>query len=160
MSRHESDREDLLQDASALSPRWEFSLPGFEEPVTVGFRKNGNLSCYFGPDPVYQFDAAGRLRRAYAENLLYRSEGITLSRIERHRDSSQTSLLRHDLTPQELHDWCADAWELLRRFTVHIDQQDYKLLRSRGDAPGDLERLRRSLQKIISTPPGLSPPLR
>ncbi|MEZ6044739.1 MAG: hypothetical protein R3C11_03990 [Planctomycetaceae bacterium] len=45
----------------------------------------GAAFLYLGPDPVYHFDAAGRLKRAYVEGLLYRTQESTLARLERLR---------------------------------------------------------------------------
>ena len=41
MSRHESDREDLMQEATGLARRVEWQVPFIDEPVVAGFKKNG-----------------------------------------------------------------------------------------------------------------------
>ncbi len=64
MARHEEEREDLMRDAKALVDRIELVVPGFEEPVVVGFRTNGAASFYFGQDAVYHFNSQLELRRA------------------------------------------------------------------------------------------------
>src|SRR5688572_26999220 len=69
MSRRESDREDLLREATALVERVELLVPGEGEPVVAGFRRDGSLSVFFGPEAVYQFNSAGELRRAFAGGL-------------------------------------------------------------------------------------------
>jgi len=102
MARNESDREDLMSEATALTRRVELSLPGEPQPVVAGFRASGGLSIYFGPDPVYQFDQMGRIRRGYVDGALYRTQGTTLARLIRHRTATVTELRRHDLTEQEL----------------------------------------------------------
>ena len=97
MARHESDREDMIREATALRNRIEWQLPSESEPVFAGVRSEGSLSVYFGPDPVYQFSPAGGLRRAYSGGFLYRTQGTTLARLRRARSTEQTILLRADL---------------------------------------------------------------
>jgi hypothetical protein len=104
MARQESDREDLMREATALVRRAELSYPGRtnHDPVIAGFRRDGRLAVYFGADPVFQFDDLHLLRRAYAAGFLYRTQGKTLARLARHRTQDETQLLRHDLNPEEL----------------------------------------------------------
>ena len=102
MARHESDREDLMKEATALVRRVEFESPTASENIIAGFRSNGWLSIYLGPDPVYHFDAETRLRRAYVDGSLYRTQGNTLARLTRHRLPDVTELQRHDLDATEL----------------------------------------------------------
>src|SRR5262245_19900425 len=102
MSRHEADREDLMAEATALARRVKLSVPGEVERVVAGFRATGRLSIYFGGEPVYHFDAEGRLRRAFVNGLLYRTQGTTLARLRRERSAEVTELRRRDLSPTEL----------------------------------------------------------
>ena len=102
MARHEADREDLIRDATGLKNRVEWDVPGEADPVVTGLKSSGHLSLYFGQDPVYQFDDAGRLRRAYVGAFLYRTEGSTLACIHRERSTSATTLHRRDLSEDEL----------------------------------------------------------
>lgn len=111
MARHESDREDLMREATALFRRIELNVDDEPEAVTAGFHRTGRLSVYFGGDPVIHFDESGRLRRAYLTGDLYRTAGTTLARLRRHRTSSTSELLRHDLTPGEL----AEATAMIER---------------------------------------------
>ena len=64
MARNESDREDLIREATALRNRIEWKIPDEPELVFAGIRSDGSLAIYFGPDPVYQFSIDGGLRRA------------------------------------------------------------------------------------------------
>ncbi len=102
MARDESDREDLLREAVALVRRAEYVFPDRTEPVVAGFKRDGSLSIYFGPDPVYQFNPAGQLRRAFVGGFLFRTQGTTLARLQRTRTETETVLLRHDLVDVEL----------------------------------------------------------
>jgi hypothetical protein len=99
MARNEADREDLMREAVALTERVELSVPGFEELITIGFRSNGAMSIFVGQDPVYQFDPSGRLRRAFVDGFLFRSQHSGLARLERVRTESEVQLLRYDLPP-------------------------------------------------------------
>jgi hypothetical protein len=101
MARHESDREDLLAEATALVERVELSIAGESEPVTAGFRRDGALSVYFGSDPVYQFNAVGELRRAYRGGLLYKAERGRLVELRRERSPAEVALVRRELSDAE-----------------------------------------------------------
>lgn len=102
MARQESDREDLLREATALRTRVELMIPAMSEPIVAGFRDGNALSVYFGADLAIHFDADHCLRRAFFAGCLYRSQGHTLARLNRVRTSSETELRRHDLLPDEL----------------------------------------------------------
>lgn len=102
MARNEEDREDLMREATALFPRAEMQVVHETLPVFWGQKKNGHFSFYFGSEPVYQFDQAGLLRRAYIEGSLYRTQGSTLARLTRDRNSEETVLKRYDLTITEV----------------------------------------------------------
>src|SRR4051794_11841558 len=97
MARHESDREDLLREATALVERVELTMAGSEEPIVIGFRRDGSCSMFFGADPVYQFNTQAELRRAFREGRLVKAEGGRLVALERRREAGQLVLLRHAL---------------------------------------------------------------
>ncbi len=119
MSRHEADREDLMLEATAFVRRIELAVPQQSEPIVIGFKRHGAWSIYFGAEPVYQFDASHRLRRAFADGYLWRTQGPTLARLERERTASQTNLVRHDLTPIELLDFLASARQRLSKLVAN-----------------------------------------
>lgn len=102
MARQESDREDLWAEAVALTTRAEFQLPQDERLVLIGYRDNGWCSIYLGQNVMLQFTPEGRLRRAFREGVLYRSQGTTLSRLRRQRTETETVLLRSELSSAEL----------------------------------------------------------
>ncbi|APZ92811.1 hypothetical protein [Fuerstiella marisgermanici] len=108
MARIEEDKEDLMVDATALVHRAEFvrtddeGAPHTWHIVTIGFRKDDSLSVYFDQDPFYQFDASGLLRRALEDSLLLRSQTDTLAKLHRARSDASTTLLREDLSPEQL----------------------------------------------------------
>lgn len=102
MARHEADREDLFAEATALVRRAEFSIDGHPDVIVVGFRRDGALSVYLGADPVFHFNAAGRLKRAFIDDKLYRTQGDTLAELTRRRTATETILHRHDLEPPDV----------------------------------------------------------
>lgn len=96
-----------MGEATALRERVELVVAGEGESssvatVVVGFRGDGRWSVYFGGDAAFHFNAGGRLRRAFFENDLYRSQGTTLARLTRVRTADETALRRHDLSDDEL----------------------------------------------------------
>ena len=97
MNRRESDREDLLREATALVERAELQVPGFAEPVVVGFRPDGAASFFFGADAVYQFNAARELRRAFVDGLLFKAERGKLVELRRERSEGAVALVRREL---------------------------------------------------------------
>lgn len=102
MSRQECDREDLMAEAKGFVRRVELLLSGETGPVVAGFRRDGRFSIYFGSDPVYHFDDAGRLQRAFREDSLFRTQGKTLAELRRTRDRDGVALARTDMTDLEL----------------------------------------------------------
>jgi hypothetical protein len=119
MARNESDREDLLAEATALSPRAEWLRR--DEVVHVGVRRDGAVSIYFDGDPMYQFDAEGRLRRGLVGGRLYRTQGTTLARLTRVRTETETQLQRHELSLDETNLFLAEMQRRLRDFLADIE---------------------------------------
>lgn len=100
MAREEEDREDLLREATALVERVELRLPNEPETVVVGFRRNGAVSCFFGADPVFQFNTAGELRRAYVDGKLLKAENGRLIELTRTRTEYEVRLERRDVAAE------------------------------------------------------------
>ena len=121
MARHESDREDLMQEATGLARRVEWQVPFIADSVVAGFKKNGACSVYFGAEPVLQFDPAGCLRRAFFEGFLFRTQGTTLARLQRNRTANESQLVRHDLSDCELATFRVQACSWLRQLLQAID---------------------------------------
>jgi len=101
MSRHETDREDLLREATALAERVELRVAGMADNVVVGFRRDGAVSFFFGVDPVYQFNAAGELRRAFVGSLLYKTDGGRRVEMRRERTAQAVELHSRELDDAE-----------------------------------------------------------
>src|ERR1700704_5517811 len=99
MAREESSREELLREATALVERVEL-IPNVaisDGHIVAGFRRNGALSVFFGEDPVYQFNAAGELRRAYTNGKLLKADRGRLAALQRVRTQNEVQLVRHEL---------------------------------------------------------------
>ena len=107
MAHYESDREDLLRQATALVERAEILLPGLTEPLVVGFRRDGSVSFFFGADPVYQFNAAGELRRAYLDGLLYKADRGRLVQMRARAVATEVVLVSVELADRETKDSCS-----------------------------------------------------
>lgn len=101
MARNQSDREDLLREATALVERAELQIAGIDEPTIVGFRRTGAASVFFGADPVYQFNTQGELRRAYFRGQLIKAERGRLVALNRVKTEHEVQLVRQELTIAE-----------------------------------------------------------
>jgi len=161
MARQESDRDDLFAELAALSPRLELQIPGGPEAVCAGRREStGGWSLFFGPDRVYHFDGEGRLRRAYVEGFLYRSEGTTLSRLRRQRSAGETTLLRHDLNATELATFLNGMRSTIRRFLDEIRANRVAVGRVVPESPDVLPLLAAALEEALSNGRRLAPAIR
>ena len=113
MDRQERNREDLLRAASALVERAEFHLPGYPEPVVVGYRSDGSASFFFGEQYVFQFNTRKQLRRAYCDGQLLKAEAGRLASLRRNPGASEVVLERHDLSDGE-------TASLIDRVSIHL----------------------------------------
>ncbi len=156
MAANEHDREDLLREAVALVPRAELQVHGLPELLTAGFRSNRMLSLYFGQDPVYQFDAAGRLRRAFEAGLLYRTATSTLSRLQRVRAENSVTLLRHDLNPLELSEFRSRMQQILETLRVALENGGVTVVRCVPEGPDWTSLLLEALSGINAADPWLA----
>ena len=98
MAREESERENLLRDATAFRERVEFQVTGVDGPqiVFVGFRDEGGASFFFDQDPVFHFNSAGQLRRAFVDDRLLKAEHgelVAMRRVRRGREGELRSRL-------------------------------------------------------------------
>jgi len=159
MARHETDREDLILEATALCPRVEWRVVGEPGIVFAGIKRTGAWSIYFDQDPVYQFDEHGRLRRAYVDGFLYRSDGHTLARLQRERSSSETILLRYDLTPTELTAFQGRLRSRLDGLQQRLKAGEFTELRriAEGDFPDFVALLATSIEHAGEIAPAIAP---
>ena len=164
MALNESDREDLMSEVISLIRRVECQSVDDSVVTVVGFNAMGWLFVYRGADPMYRFDELGRLRRAYVDGLLYRTEGKSLSEIERRRDAVstrpdgplKTTLVRRDLSGEEIDQFRARMHAVLR--TVGEDLRKGVITRQvPAEAPGLLEEILRGLNFVLDSPDFLAP---
>jgi hypothetical protein len=160
MARQDADREDLFGEAAALVERAELSLPEMVEPLTAGRRRTGGWSTYFGGDPCYHFDEQGRLRRAFAEGRLYRTQGATLAELERVRTADQTELRRRDLTPAELARFLETARHRLAELGAAIGQGTIQVERVFPEGAIVTEKLEQALSHILDRGLRLAPSIK
>ncbi len=157
MARREADREDIMREALALRRRVSLSVPGSDESVVCGVRANGCWSFYLDPDQVYQVDDELRLRRAYVEGFLYRTQGTTLARLHRDRSDVETTLVRTDLTPVELAQFLAQTASELQQLLNLLqtgEAQVIETIPSDADVRGELQA---TLSRLLSAPIVLAP---
>ena len=160
MNREESDREDLIREAVAMPERVEFIVPGLDDRVTIGFRPTGAMSVFVGQDQVFQFDPEGRLRRAFVNGFLYRSQHTTLARLQRVRTHDVTQLLRTDLNADELAAFRTAMTERLSCIADAIRNDIVDLIRS---VPAYLDlrsRIAADISDVLAAEPWLSHDIR
>jgi hypothetical protein len=157
MSRHESDREDMFAEATALTTRIEFEA--WDEPGTIvaGCRANGAWSIYFGAEPCYHFDLDGRLRRAFAMGYLYRTQGDTLARLQRVRTGDEVVLQRSDLRPTDLGYFMRRMNAKVAVLMYLLKEDNIECLRMFPEDADVITMLKEALMKILNAWPNLSP---
>ncbi len=148
MTRIESERDDLFAETTAFVRRAEFVVDGNDEAIVFGERRDGAWSIYFGSDPVFHFDGGGRLKRAFVEGKLYRTQGDTLAVLTRQRNAQETILMRRDLPENEREQFLAAVRARLAALLTACDRGDLTILRS---APADDEP-RHRLATRLTTP--------
>ena len=142
MAREESSREELLREATALVERVEL-IPNVaisDGHIVAGFRRNGALSVFFGEDPVYQFNAAGELRRAYTNGKLLKADRGRLAALQRVRTQNQVQLVRHDLNETDMTDFQTQMANHLQGFAELINTNAFEVA---GQVPPDADVVRR-----------------
>ena len=157
MSEDESEREDLMREAVAMVRRVELDVPEGQDSVICGFRTSGALSIYFGPDPVYQFDTDARLRRAFVDGLLYRTQGITLAQLKRQRLEGITELLRRDLSADALAEFLKTMQLRLQRLLSALETNAAAVLKQVPEDEPVVPELIDALRRIANTDESLAP---
>jgi len=158
VARQESDREDLIREAVGLPDRAEWEVPSQNELVVTGLKRNGSLCVYLGADPVYQFDPEGRLRRAFVDGFLYRTQGSTLARIHREHSATESTLVRHDLDSKELEAFLTTMRATLQTLSQELASDEASLLRSvESDQQTGLPDFARLISAALDATPTLAP---
>jgi hypothetical protein len=155
MAREESNREDLLREATALVERIELvpkaaestlsTIAAGDEPIVAGFRADGALSIFFGADAVYQFNAAGELRRAYRDGLLFKAVNCRLVSLRRERNEHEVQLVRHELSDAEQEEFVSAMSRWLRELSTLIHSNPLQVT---GQVPEDVDLLTKVCAKL------------
>ena len=147
-----------MSEATALVRRAEFSTTGGHPELVAGYRGDGSLSLYLGEDPVYQFDPEGRLRRAFVDGLLYRTQGSTLAQLTRDRSSEDhVGLLRHDLDDDQLAVFRRSMTDTLAGLLEDLDVSRLNQSAAVPESADVATELVSSLQQVLSARQWLAP---
>lgn len=149
MARESADREDLLREATALVERVEFHAAGFDEPIVAGFRRDGAASFYFGPEVVYQFNAAGDLRRGFLDGKLIKAIGGRLAALLPVRTATQTELRRHEFDEAETAEFIADMTQRLQSLANSLTTNSFQIV---GQVPSETDVIRRVSEWLAALP--------
>lgn len=128
MARQETDREDLLREATALVQRAEFQLQNEPEPVVAGFRRDGSFSLFFGSEQVVQFNSASKLRRGYFDGKLLKADKGRLVWMTRERTAEAVVLHSQELTSLETENTLQRAMALIERLSSALQQGTFTLV--------------------------------
>lgn len=151
MSRQESDREDLLREATALVERIELRLPEQPDSIVAGFRRDGSASFFFGQSPVYQFNSRCELRRAYVGGLLYKVDSGQLVEMRRERTPTAVELRSRQLSPAEAAQFLLDTEKWLSTLRNALAAGNAEVL---GHVPNDKDVVARVITWLQELPPG------
>ena len=130
MARHSQDREDLLRDATALVNRAQLQVKLMDRShdIFFGFRAQGAASIYFDQDPVYHFNDAGELRRAFVDDLLIKSERGQLVTWRRQTGTQEVAMIRAEMTAEAQREFCQRVTTQLQALLRAIVVPDYVLV--------------------------------
>ena len=156
MARSEPE-SDLMRDATGLVRRVELDWPGDDRPLVAGFRRDEVLSFYFGESPVYQFDADGRLRRAFLDPDRYRTQGNTLARLARTSEGGRVVFDRDDLDPDTLEEFHRAMRSRLERLSESLDAEAVTVLAQVGESDDVVASITAALPVILDADPWLAP---
>lgn len=118
MAHQNRDRENLLQEATALVERIEITIGPDRKRIVVGFRPNGACSFFFDSEPVFQFNSKMQLRRAYVDGKLIGATAGTLSVLKRFRQRGRVMIEQQILETTDVEALVVQAQEHL----AHLEQ--------------------------------------
>ncbi len=146
MAKIERNREDLIRDGRKMSLRGEAEIDG--RTILVGFRDRGQMSWYCDQDPVFQFNAAMELRRAFVHSTRYSSLNGELIRLDRDMHSHKVGFLKNVVSSQERMQIMVSLEELAERLrrAVADSSISWRVFENQTDV--FLETLRKSLEKL------------
>jgi len=149
MVRKVQDREDILNEASALVARAACAVHGFDEDVIFGFRRDGSVAIYLGPDPVYQFNSQSQLRRIYRNKILLKAKNGRLVELERQLDKRAVAWAERELSDEQTTTLLLELRQHLDDLFEALSTDRFKLLRQ---VPQDQNVVPRLLNWLAALP--------
>ena len=145
----EGQREDLIRTATALVQRVELAIDRFPDLLVVGFRSDGAASLFVGEDPVYQFNAAGELRRAFRAGKLVKAALGKLVELTRGSADNRVDMISRELTDQQHQQFLSELRQTLDQLQEALRQQEYRVT---GQVPADQDVVGKVAQWIDQLP--------
>lgn len=147
-----------MREATALVRRVELQLAGpseqgFPRTCIVGFRRTGEASIFVGADPVFQFNAAGELRRGFWNGRIVKAESGRLVQLERRQAEGEVQLVRHEFTAAQTSEFLQLATETLNLLKRLLDAGELAILQR---VPADLDVARELATLLESLPQPLA----
>jgi len=128
VGKQQSDREDLLREATALVRRTELKIGRWTDPVVVGFRRDGSASFFFGVSPVYQFNSTKQIRRAFVDDRLIKSVRGELMSMRRERHEDRVDLISSPFSAEEALAFLQLAWDDLRALQKALTDKQFAVV--------------------------------
>jgi hypothetical protein len=147
MAKQEQDREDLLRDGKQMLLRGECPVDGVV--VVVGFRSQGQASFYFGPDPVFQFNENGELRRVFFKGKRFAAIQGKLCELTRQQQSDRVRFVPQEILADVESEMMGFLDRGLAQVQVAIESPDTEWRISGGNAAG----FRRQLSEWLANVP-------
>jgi hypothetical protein len=123
MAKRTEDREDLLRDGTAMPVRARMWVGPTE--VVLGFRPAGQLSLYWGQDPVFQFNEKQQLRRVFIDAQRLAAQQGRLAVLSQPDRARQPPVDRLRLVAQPVSD--SEQRRILQRAAQCLQQIDLTL---------------------------------
>jgi hypothetical protein len=114
----------------------ELKVAGLDEHLVIGFRRGGDVSIFYGSDPILQFNAANELRRAYRPGRLVKAERGKLIELERRRTGTEVQLVRRELEEEETRKFLAEERVWLEELRGKLDAKAFEVV---GCVPQDAD---------------------
>ncbi len=123
-----------------------------DQHIVAGFRRDGAVSIFFGEDPVYQFNAAGELRRAYRKGQLFKAMQGRLTAMRRVRTEREVQLVRHDLSREEEAEFLCQMNGWLQEFARCIETDQFTIVGQVTESVDLLSRVKAALDALHNCP--------
>ncbi len=143
MATEKLPRENLLRDAKGFGKRAQICLCDSEvsgegkrvaETVFLGLKDSGAWSVYFEEDPVFQFDAHGRLRRVFIDGHKFAAKARQLVKLEQRQAGGRVVLEWHPLADRDEVHLVVEFQRRLEGLARSLDAGDFSV---EGAEPAD-----------------------